>query len=283
MIDRPLAAVDEDSDEAPEASRAKKEAKNLRGTRMFLVEEADLFDELLILQACLLPQTMLMKALLTLNSPHQDFESNEAVCDGAAIRPSRLLQLQLAATNCEGIFGQCMSRMTVGLLEPGRWLHIPQTERYSSCLIRHALRPAAVLTDWLLQPLSMWPFKLLRSTDLEALRVVMAEAQRQPCVVDEFSKSMLSQVEHGSISEEELVVVLATTTLHMMGNTFAVEQMHSCNAGGAKRRVQARAMEVSDLAMWLQSHNAFPWFAHSPASAVFLSVHPPTLSSGSCC
>ena len=199
--------------------------------------------------------------MLQMNSARQDSRCCEQIYDESTpFWRSRLLELHMAGQQPDGMFARCFRAMTTSLLDRTRWLHLPQSEKMSTTIIRVSLRPAAVLYDWLARPLQQWPYKLFQCTANAALLdTLIEEATLHPCKLDEFTMALLQQIEQGAVKKEDLPDILAVTGLQMLGNTFAVEQMHSCNARRARRRVQARAMQVSDLAMWLQSHNGFPW------------------------
>ena len=256
-------------------SKEQREAKNLFFAREFLLVHSERTEILYILQTALLPQISLMKELLKQNATDRDRDCSEGVYDGTnSIWRSRMLDLHVSAMKRDGLFWKCKDDVATTLLEKSKWMHLPQTEVVSTLIVRHVLRPAAVLHDWLIRPLQQWPYRWLVCTEhLEHVHELLREAIEKPCMLDSFSRQLVQRVQDNEIPVNDLPLVVGTAALHMIGNTYAVEQMHSCNARRARRRVHAKAMQVFDLAMWLQSHNAFPWLEHGPDTKVSSSVY----------
>ena len=257
-----------DSEFAPEEDRKRKEAKNLQLSKKFLLEDRDRVEELYILKVALTPQTTLMRALLKKNSTEHDLNSSERVYDmSTPITRSRMLDLHVSGSSPDGLFWACMVSMAENLTRPHKWLHLSQTEAVSTSIVTLCLRPLAILHDWLVRPLQSWPYKWLRCTaEPEAIQDLLEEARTQTCVLDDFSKELLQRIDDGDMLAADVPLTVAAAMMHMFGNTFAVEQMHSCNSRRARRRVQAKAMTVADLAMWLQSSNTFAWLDTHKAS-----------------
>ena len=145
------------------------------------------------------------------------------------------------------------------------WAWMPETEDRSTLIFKMAFCSAAHVWQLVMQRFTAWPWRIFvlleDQTEVQARELL----ESAPCLRDPWTQKFMSKYATPAalVSEEAIQTLWALATM-IEGNTFTTERLHSRNLRQMARRVQAKAMDITQLA-W--HHVATPgpfWLPSTP-------------------
>ena len=231
-------------------------------------------DELYVLRRCLSPELHLMSDTVRLNHDSYDI----AQMRGAANRQEYRVKTYHLDSLPGGRFCRTIKTCVTQYCDNRVWSHLEHSRATCSSLTRLCLRAPAVLHMLVVRRCAGWPYKLfslLGCDDQETAAGIMYRWEGEKCLMDAVSARFLELYPAAAAAiTVPAQALLRCLALQIVGNTWAIETLHSANSRRTRMRVQTHTMPLQEI-MLLRSTAASPvWMPQQRPEKEVLPIFP---------